>query len=135
MVAFNIQFSAIGPAMYGVALVVLTLLNWSAAHAAGAEEHHATSMMRINAGASVFMVEDRQKGASVPDGMEIRVGAPINDRDTPRCSEKMQPLCRDLATSEFQITALRFMLPEVRGLSPKRLNIRRNSISASYTFR
>ncbi len=58
-----------------------------------------------------------------------------DDQDPSICDRKTHPLCRDLAAPEFQATSLRFMLPEVRGLSPKSLSIRRNIISTTYTFR
>lgn len=52
-----------------------------------------------------------------------------------QCREKTYRFCRDLTQSEFRMTSLRFMVPEVRGLSPKSLSIRRNSVVANYTFR
>lgn len=136
MVALKVQFPAVGPTICAVALVILTFANGSMAYAANADDNSAIPRMRINSSATVVMTDDRQKTtgmARVP--MAIRVVAPIDEQDAPRCGEKVQPFCRDLAASEFQMTSLRFMLPEVRGLSPKSLNIRRNSVSATYTFR
>ncbi len=52
-----------------------------------------------------------------------------------RCRELSPKICRDLATTEFQLTSLRFMVPEVPGLAAKSLTIRRNSVIANYTFR
>ena len=52
-----------------------------------------------------------------------------------QCREKAYRFCRDLAQSEFRLTSLRFMVPEVRGLTPKSLTVRRNSVIANYTFR
>ena len=55
--------------------------------------------------------------------------------ESTQCREKPYRFCRDLAQSEFRITSLRFMVPEIRGLSPKSLSIRRSSVVANYTFR
>ena len=55
--------------------------------------------------------------------------------ESTQCREKPYRFCRDLAQSEFRLTSLRFMVPEVPGLSPKSLSIRRNSVVANYTFR
>lgn len=52
-----------------------------------------------------------------------------------RCRELPPKICRDLAKTEFQLTSLRFMVPEVPGLAAKSLTIRRNSVIANYTFR
>lgn len=55
--------------------------------------------------------------------------------ESTQCRAKPYRFCRDFSQSEFRITSLRFMVPEVRGLSPKSLTIRRNSVIANYTFR
>ncbi len=55
--------------------------------------------------------------------------------ESTQCREKANRFCRDFAHSEFRVTSLRFMVPEVAGLSPKSLTIRRNSVVANYTFR
>ena len=55
--------------------------------------------------------------------------------ESTQCREKPYRFCRDFAQSEFRLTSLRFMMPEVRGLAPKSLTIRRNSVIANYTFR
>ncbi len=55
--------------------------------------------------------------------------------ESTQCREKPYRFCRDLAQTEFRLTSLRFMVPEVRGLAPKSLTIRRNSVIANYTFR
>jgi hypothetical protein len=55
--------------------------------------------------------------------------------DLTRCREVQPKVCRDLARAEFQLTSLRFMVPDVPGLAPRSLSIRRNSVVANYTFR
>ena len=55
--------------------------------------------------------------------------------ESTQCQEKPYRFCRDFSQSEFRITSLRFIVPEIRGLSPKSLTIRRNSVIANYTFR
>lgn len=55
--------------------------------------------------------------------------------ESTQCREKPYRFCRDLAQTEFRLTSLRFMVPEVPGLAPKSLTIRRNSVIANYTFR
>ncbi len=55
--------------------------------------------------------------------------------ESAQCREKPYRFCRDFSQSEVRLTSLRFMVPEVRGLSPKSLTIRRNSVIANYTFR
>lgn len=52
-----------------------------------------------------------------------------------RCRELPPKICRDLTKTEFELTSLRFMVPEVPGLSAKSLTIRRHSVIANYTFR
>ena len=87
---------------------------------------------------SIIFNESRPKNLSVTGATNAAIStkaALVESSDSSICNEKKQPLCRDLAASEFQFTSLRFMLPEVRGLSPKSLNVRRNSVSATYTFR
>ena len=109
------------------------------AHAAGFDDTGALSNLRASSSTSVVVNESRPKNLAVSGTSNATVGVRAatlpDDRDLSICNEKTQPLCRDLAASEFQVTSLRFMLPEVRGLSPKSLNIRRNSVSATYTFR
>jgi hypothetical protein len=55
--------------------------------------------------------------------------------ESTQCREKPYRFCRDFSQSEFRLTSLRFMVPDVRGLTPKSLTIRRNSVIANYTFR
>ncbi|GEM_PF-6989106 len=52
-----------------------------------------------------------------------------------QCREKPYRFCSDLSKSEFRLTSLRFMVPEVPGLKTKSLTIRRNSVVVNYTFR
>lgn len=59
----------------------------------------------------------------------------FEEAESIRCREVQPKICRDLARAEFQLTSLRFMVPEVPGLAPKSLTIRRNSVIANYTFR
>jgi len=59
----------------------------------------------------------------------------FNASESTQCRAKPYRFCRDFSQSEFRLTSLRFMVPEVRGLSPKSLSIRRNSVVANYTFR
>ena len=126
--------SAQWAAWVGIAFVSLNLAN-----AAGSDDLGALSTLRSNSTISLVSNENRPKNLAVTGAANATVGSRVgtlpDDRDTSICNEKTQPLCRDLAASEFQVTSLRFMLPEVRGLSPKSLNVRRNSVSATYTFR
>lgn len=120
------------------ALVGLTLASFGLAGAAGFDEISAFTTVRSNASISNVANESRLKNLSLASShaaTSFRAAAAMDDADSPLCNEKKQPLCRDLAASEFQVVSLRFMLPEVRGLSPKSLNIRRNSVTANYTFR
>ena len=90
------------------------------------------------ASTSIIFNESRPKNLSVTGATNAAIStkaALVESSDSSICNEKKQPLCRDLAASEFQFASLRFMLPEVRGLSPKSLNVRRNSVSATYPFR
>lgn len=120
------------------ALLGLTLASFGLAGAAGFDEISAFTTVRTNSSTSNVASESRLKNLALANGnaaTSIRAAAAIDDADSSLCNEKKQPLCRDLAASEFQVISLRFVLPEVRGLSPKSLNIRRNSVSATYTFR
>ncbi len=120
------------------ALAGMTWASLNLANAAGFDEIGAFNIMRPNALGNIIFNESRPKNfaaANANTTVGINVAVPIDATDSARCNEKKQPLCRDLARSEFQVTSLRFMLPEVRGLSPKSLNIRHNSVSATYTFR
>ena len=120
------------------ALVAITCASLNLANAAGFDEIGAFNIMRPNALGSIIVNESRPKNfvvGSTNTAIGINVASAIDAAESSVCTEKKQPLCRDLAKSEFQLTSLHFMLPEVRGLSPKSLNIRRNSVSATYTFR
>jgi len=76
---------------------------------------------------------DRLKNFHQLDGV---VPIPFyEEAESIRCREVQPKICRDLARAEFQLTSLRFMVPEVPGLAPKSLTIRRNSVIANYTFR
>jgi len=81
---------------------------------------------------------------SVTDADQLKSFHPLNgavpapffeEAELIRCREVQPKICRDLARAEFQLTSLRFMVPEVPGLAPKSLTIRRNSVVANYTFR
>ena len=69
------------------------------------------------------------------DTRELAAATPVDDAQADPCTGKRQAFCRDLAATELRITSLYFLLPEVRGLTPQRLNIRRNSVSVTYSFR
>lgn len=119
------------------ALSGITCASFGGVIAAGFDDIGAFNTMRSNAPSSVIVNQSRPKNLAVASAsatIGIKAVA-LDDAESSLCNEKKQPLCRDLAASEFQLTSLRFMLPEVRGLSPKSLNIRRNSVSATYTFR
>ena len=120
------------------ALVGLTMASFGLAGASGFDEISAFTTVRSNSSTSNVASESRVKNLALASGnaaTRIRGAVAIDDADASLCNDKKQPLCRDLAVSEFQVISLRFVLPEVRGLSPKSLNIRRNSVSATYTFR
>jgi len=124
--------------MQWAALVVMTYASLNLANATDFLDIGALSKMRSSSPSSLIVLDTRAKNLDVLSTSNAAIGikAALNDEsDSSICNEKRQPLCRDLAASEFQLTSLRFMLPEVRGLSPKSLNIRRNSVSATYTFR
>lgn len=109
------------------ALVGLTLASFGRAGAAGFDEISAFTTVRSNSSTSNVGSESRLKNLSLASSnaaTSIRGAAAVDDADTSLCNDKKQPLCRDLAASEFQVISLRFVLPEVRGLSPKSLNIR-----------
>ena len=88
---------------------------------------------------SVIVNQSRPKNLGVSSAnnaaIDIKGATSVAESDLSICDEKKQPLCRHLAASGLQLTSHRFMLPEVCGLSPKSLNIQRNSVSASYSFR
>ena len=125
--------------MQWAALVVMTSASLNLANATDFLDIGALSNVRSSAPRGLIVLDSRAKSLDVLRTSNAAMGikaATFNDEsDSSICNQKRQPLCRDLAASEFQLTSLRFMLPEVRGLSPKSLNIRRNSVSATYTFR
>jgi hypothetical protein len=124
--------------VHRAAWVGFTCASLGIADAAGFDENAAFTTMRTHSTASVIVNESCLKDlsvASINGAMGIKAAVWFDDTDSSPCNERKQPLCRDLATSEFQVVSLRFMLPDVRGLSAKSLNIRRNSVSATYTFR
>ena len=127
------------PGMRGILWAGIACAGVNVTSAAGFDDISAVNLTYANASTSVVVNESRPKNVAVASPSNAATGTraltPIDESDSPLCNEKKQPLCRDLAASEFQLTSLRFVLPEVRGLSPKSLNIRRNSISATYTFR
>lgn len=69
------------------------------------------------------------------DALAVAAAMPVDGAPADPCTGKRQAFCRDLAATELRITSLYFMLPEVPGLTPQRLNIRRNSVSVTYSFR
>lgn len=115
-------------------LLLVLLGGAGAAHAVDAtivEARYLTMSPYRSVGA--LTAENRLK--SYRDARGVAAGAPIDDGEAVRCVGKRQAFCRDLAETELRVTSLYFLLPEVRGLSPQRLNIRRNSVSATYSFR
>ena len=85
-----------------------------------------TEKMAPHSGNSLALIEPAAGPSEVPF---------FAASESTQCREKPYRFCRDLAQSEFRLTSLRFMVPEVRGLSPKSLTVRRNSVIANYTFR
>ena len=116
---------------------LLILANSSVNVASAADFHQMGAFSSMPT--SSFSNEGKAKNPSVFGSSSAAVSSTavmlIVPSDSSICNEKRQPLCRDLAASEFHFTSLRFVLPEVRGLSPKSLNVRRNSVSVTYTFR
>lgn len=91
-----------------------------------------------------YMVKQEEKQAPPSSGNSLTMierasGPPqapfFTASEAAQCREKPYRFCRDFSQSEFRVTSLRFMVPEVPGLSPRSLTIRRNSIIANYTFR
>lgn len=121
------------------ALMVMTYASLNLANATDFQDTGAFNNLRSNSPSSLIVNDIRPKnlgGFSTNNAaIGIKAATVADESDSSICNEKRQPLCRDLAASEFQLTSLRFMLPEVRGLTAKSLNIRRNSVSATYTFR
>ncbi len=103
--------------------------------------------VQISVGQNPLVQAYRMKQAervSSPSGNQFRLienvsGLPeepfFNASESTQCRAKPYRFCRDFSQSEFRLTSLRFLVPEVRGLSPKSLSIRRNSVVANYTFR
>ncbi len=90
-----------------------------------------------------YMAREAERSGQHPD---IRIAAIENVSGVPeapffsaseskQCREKPYRFCRDLSQSEFRLTSLQFMVPEVPGLKPKSLTFRHNSVIANYTFR
>ena len=125
--------------MQMAALMVMTYVSLNLASATDFQDAGAFSNLQSDSPSSLIVRDTRPKnlgGFSTNNAaIGIKAATVADESDSSICNEKRQPLCRDLAASEFQLTSLRFMLPEVRGLTAKSLNIRRNSVSATYTFR
>ncbi len=118
------------------AFFVLLCASFGIATAAGVDEIGAFNNVRTRSVTSVVVNDSQPKNLAVSgSNAAIGIKLAIDESESSMCNEKKQPLCRDLAASEFHMTSLRFMPPEVRGLSPKSLNVRRNLVSATYTFR
>ena len=60
---------------------------------------------------------------------------PMHSTPALGCTNRFQGFCRDLSAAEFDLKSMKTLLPEIAGLTPQRLSLRRNRVSVTYTFR